>query len=96
MLAKLSRKDQASSFWHEIGKIYKAGQFTDLSIICSDGSSNERWIPCHSLVLASLSPMLREAIRDRASNVAADEPVPVVVQGVGPREVRAALDALYG
>ena len=56
-MASVNKSDTATEFWREIRSTYIRGKFTDADLVCSDGSL----VPCHQLVLATISPLLRAA-----------------------------------
>ena len=80
-------------FWQAIHAMFKNEDFTDMVFVCpGEGLEQTIFVKCHSLVVGSLSPMLKTAVL-ASSNPA--EPTSVILKEVTGSQVQAALEAIY-
>ncbi len=83
--------DDRLDLWRQLEQDYRDGRFCDLHLLCDGGQA----LPCHRLVLAAASPMMRRALL--ASTPTEEEKITVAaVAGRELRQVKTALDAVYG
>ncbi len=49
---------QRAEFWRDLERLHRAGNFNDMTVCCSGGSSYR----CNSLILAAVSPLVADAL----------------------------------
>ncbi len=94
---KIVQSRQPRDFWRDIKQFRNEGRFSDLKIVCrtnssreDEGAKREVEIPCHRLVMASLSPMLAAAMSDGG-----DDDAILYLFDHEPEVVNQAVDRLY-
>ncbi len=79
-----------ADFWRGVAGLYRVGLHCDLHLVCPGGEA----VPCHRLVLAAASPMMRRALR--MTTATEEERVAAVnVPDHQHLQVKRAVDALY-
>ena len=84
---------EQSDFWSQIRDYYRQGTFCDLELLPGDSSVGLR---CHRLVLASLSSVLRSALR--ATSAPSDDAqalTSVLIPDFSHQELKLVLDSIY-
>ncbi len=100
---KISRNPEADGgYGRAVKEFYVSGAFCDLDLVCGglqdveNGSRDLRTVSCHRLVLSSLSPVVREALRGGADPTSSSDPgVMIRLPDHGAEEVRRCIDAIY-
>ena len=84
-----SSRESRRDFWRSVQALYLSGAHCDLRLVCQGGAC----VPCHRLVLASVSGVVLRALLD--SGEEDEAAASVQLPGIGLGSARAVVDGIY-